>query len=178
MRLHHRHQLSVFASFFIKQQVAQTFHLSLYIWRPQIVKCQHLQSHSEQVHSMQNVKLAIWVGIRSLAHTQNLIVFLKYDTHVCMKVYVRVCVCVCEYICVCMHVCQIAYKDYIIMVTKFNNQSHTHNLYWWPPQSAIASYSTALYSLFYHTMIASCLQDLPFHSPVHNTSIACMQAVM
>ena len=34
-----------------------------------------------------------------------------------------------------------------------------------------------LYSLLYHTMIASCLQDLPFHSPVHNTSIACMQAV-
>ena len=90
---------------------------------------------------MQNVKLAIWVGIRLLAHTQNLIVFLKYDTHVCMKVYVRVCVCVCVYICMCMHVCQIAYKNYII---KFNNQSHTHNLYWWPLQSAIASYSTAI----------------------------------
>ena len=29
-----------------------------------------------------------------------------------------------------------------IVVTKFNNQSHTHNLYLWPPQYAIASYST------------------------------------
>ena len=28
------------------------------------------------------------------------------------------------------------------MDTKFNNQSHTHNLYLWPPQCAIASYST------------------------------------
>ena len=26
-----------------------------------------------------------------------------------------------------------------------------------------------LYSLLYHTMIVSCLQDLPFHSPVHNS---------
>ena len=92
---------------------------------------------------MQNMKLAIWVGITSLAHTQNLIVFLKYDTCMFESVCACVCVCVCEYICVCMHVCQIAYKNYIIMVTKFNNQSHTHNLYWWPPQSAIASYSTA-----------------------------------
>ena len=24
---------------------------------------------------------------------------------------------------------------------KFSNQSHAHNLYWWPPQHAIASYS-------------------------------------
>ena len=27
---------------------------------------------------------------------------------------------------------------------KFSNQSHTHNLYWWPPQHAIASYSTVI----------------------------------
>ena len=32
----------------------------------------------------------------------------------------------------------------IIMVTKFNNQSHTHNLYWWSPQHVIAFYSTAV----------------------------------
>ena len=29
------------------------------------------------------------------------------------------------------------------MVTKFSNQSHTHNLHRWPLQHAIASYSTA-----------------------------------
>ena len=32
----------------------------------------------------------------------------------------------------------------IIVVTKFSNQSHTHNLYRWPLQHAIASYSTAV----------------------------------
>ena len=35
-----------------------------------------------------------------------------------------------------------------------------------------------LYSLPYHTMTFSCLQNLPFHSPVYNTSIACMQTIM
>ena len=33
------------------------------------------------------------------------------------------------------------------MVTKFSNQSHTHNLYRWPLQHAIASYSTGLDTL-------------------------------
>ena len=38
----------------------------------------------------------------------------------------------------------------IIVVTKFNNQSHTHNLYRWPLQHAIASYSTVYVRLCYH----------------------------
>ena len=32
----------------------------------------------------------------------------------------------------------------IIIATKFSNQSCTHNLYWWPLQHAIVSYSTVL----------------------------------
>ena len=34
----------------------------------------------------------------------------------------------------------------IIVITKFSNQSHTHNLYRWPLLHVIASYSTVLYS--------------------------------
>ena len=127
---------------------------------------------------MQNVKLAIWVGIRSLAHAQNLIVFLKYDT----RVYESVCVCVCvyvsTYVCVCM----------------FETKLLTKTILLWSQNSIIKATPTTcigglrnmrllptplpLYSHLYHTMIVSCLQDLPFHSHVHNTSTACMQAVM
>ena len=100
-------------------------------------------------------------------------------THVCLKVYVRVCVCVyvSTYVCVCM---------YAKLLTK--------TILLWSQNSIIKATPTTcigglrkvqllptplpLYSLLYHTMIASCLQDLPFHSPIHNTSIACMQAVM
>ena len=34
----------------------------------------------------------------------------------------------------------------IIVVTKFSNQSHTHNVYQWPLQHVIASYSTEFYA--------------------------------
>ena len=30
----------------------------------------------------------------------------------------------------------------------------------------------------YHTMTSSCLQGLPFHTPVYNISIACVQVVV
>jgi hypothetical protein len=47
------------------------------------------------------------------------------------------------------------YNSIIIVVTKFNNQSHTHNLYRWPPQHAITSYSTAIYIAELNTQIVT-----------------------
>ena len=39
------------------------------------------------------------------------------------------------------------------MVIKFSNQSHTHNLYQWPPQHMTASYSTAFIAPFQHIKV-------------------------
>jgi hypothetical protein len=44
-------------------------------------------------------------------------------------------------------------KGMFTVVTKFNNQSHTHNLYRWPPQHAIASYSTEPASIMSCTLM-------------------------
>ena len=74
----------------------------------------------------------------------------------------------------------------IIVVTKFSNQSHTHNLYRWPLQHAIASYSTVMTTLVcyieYHmyTVVPATaypiLLSLQVAHIIMDPSTACMNA--